>query len=145
MSGLDDLIPASREVSVGGKTIVVRVLRVRQYSVFTRQIAKPFPLIVMGEFLAAITEFPDEIMGAVCAATDLAPAFVAELDGHEFLRLADAVLELNLDFFARAVLPATTKMARTAATLMTAFSGFSPDSSVPDTATTTSLSSALPN
>lgn len=145
MMGLDDLIPATRSVSAGGKTVVVQVLRVRQYAAFTKAIEKPYPLILAGDYLAAVSECPDEVIAAVCAATDLDRAFVAELDGHAFLQLAAAVMELNLDFFARAVLPTARKTAASITAAMTGFSRFLPDSSEPDTAMPPSSSSPLRN
>lgn len=145
MSGMDDLMPQTRQVAAGGRDLAVRVLRVRQYSAFTKAVAKPWPLIVAGEYLAAVTEYPDEVIAAVCAATDLEPAFVSELDGYEFLQLAAAVLELNLDFFARAALPAARKMAKAVSAAMMASSDSLPDSLPPDTATAPLKTTVLPN
>lgn len=144
MSGLDDLIPQTRSLTVSGRDIVVQVLRVRQYPAFTRAVAKPYDLIVAGQYMAALTEYPDDTIGAIAAATDLEPAFLAELDGHEFLQLAEAVLGLNLDFFARAVFPAALKLAQTMRAAMTSFA-LSPASSSEATAMATSSSSPLPN
>lgn len=145
MSDLDDLIPQTRSVTVGGKTVVVQVLRIRQYSDFTKATAKPWALIVTGEYLAAITEFPDEVIASICAATDLDPAFVRELDGHAFLQLASAVLELNLDFFARAVFPTARNLAQVVGRAMRTSGELSPDLSAPDTGTATSSATPLPN
>lgn len=144
MSGLDDLIPASRTVTVGGRDVVVEVLRMRQIPGFTRAIAKPWPLIATGDYLAVVVEFQDEVVEAVKVVTGLETAFLQDLHPDEFMALAEAVFEVNLDFFARAVFPAAKRLGVTLRTAMLN-SASSPDSSPLDTATPTSSTSPLPN
>lgn len=144
MMGLDDLIPQTRSITAGGKTVVVQVLRVRQYPGFIRAIDKVWGLVLGGNYLGAIAHYPDDMIAAVAAATDLEAAWLAELQGLEFLRLAEAVIEINLDFFARAVFPAARKLGKTLQKAMTSLA-LSPASSSADTDTATSSSSPLPN
>ena len=137
MSGYDDLIPSSRMVRVAGCEVEVGVLRMRQLPAFSRAIARPFPLIVAGDYLAVIVEFADDVVAAVSIATGKEAKFLNDLLPHEFLELAKAVFEVNLDFFARAVLPAARDTMAAIRQAMT-HSTLPPDSSAADTATATS-------
>lgn len=141
--GLDELVPPTRTVSVGGRDVVVEVLRMRQIPSFGKAIAEPFGAIVAGEYLTVVMQWPDQVTDAVAIATGLDKAFLGNLRPDEFLNLASAVFEVNLDFFARAVLPAATAMGVTLRTAM--LSNSLPASSNSDTATTTSLTSPSPN
>ena len=135
---LEALFPEARRLTVGGRAVEISPLKMRQVPVFLRSIAKPWALVMAEEYLAAIMEFPDEIRQAVSAATDLEDAFLSDLRADEFLDLAAAVLEVNLDFFARMILPKTNALAKNIQKIgqMTTSSS-SPASSPQDTATTT--------
>jgi hypothetical protein len=134
---LDVLVPPVRQVMAGGRQIEVGVLRMRQVPGFAKAVANPWPLIVSGDYLAVIVEFTTETMQAVQIATGLEQAFLNDLRPDEFLDLASAVFEVNLDFFARAVLPAAQNLGAQMQKAMTSAS--SPASSHPGTATQTSL------
>ena len=118
MSAIDTLVPPVRRLQVGGREVVVEVLRMRQIPEFSR-------------------ECPDEVMQVITVATGLEAAFLADLRPDEFLALASAVFEVNLDFFARAVLPAARAMGAGMTKAMTSAS--LPGLSLPATATRTSL------
>lgn len=133
MSALDILVPETRRLNVGGREVDVEVLRMRQIPGFSRAIAQPWPLIVDGDYLAAVVQFAEDIMQAVHLATGQDREFLDGLRPDEFLDLATAVFEVNLDFFARAVLPAAKKMGAALNSVS------SPASSRPGTATPTSL------
>lgn len=143
MSGLDDLIPPSRHLVIGGREIEVEVLRMRQIPAFTRAVASPWPLIVSGDYLAVIVEFHDDALEAVRIATGLEAGFLDDLRPDEFLQLVSAVFEVNLDFFARAVFPAAKTLGQNLTKAMTSAS--LPDSSPPDTATPISSTSRSVN
>jgi len=154
MSDMDDLIPQTRKVKIlrldaagevaERREVVVMPLRMRQYPGFTKAIAKPYTLILQGMFLGAITEFYDDVMGAVSIATELDKDLLGELFGDGYMKLATAVLELNQDFLRAAVLPEARKAAELLERMLD-ISAPSPASSAPDTGTTTSSTSPLPN
>lgn len=137
MTALDTLVPLVRRLQVGGQEVAVEVLRMRQIPEFSRAIAAPWSAIVAGDYLTVIVEFPEDTMKAVAIATGQDGEFLADLRPDEFLALATAVFEVNLDFFARAVLPAARAMGAGMTKAMTFAS--SPGSSPPGTATRTSL------
>lgn len=135
MSGIDDLIPPTRQVCVGGRDVEVGVLRMRQLPAFSKAIADPFPLIVMGDYLAVVMQYSEQVTEALRVATGLDAKFLGDLTPNDFLKLASAVFEVNLDFFARAVLPAAKAMGQ----MMTTALSVSPPSLSPgDTAMPTS-------
>ena len=143
MIGMDDLIPPTRTVLVGGREVAVEVLRMRQLPGFGKAIAEPFPAIVAGDYLTVVLQWPDQVTEALAIATGLDKAFLGNLRPDEFLNLASAVFEVNLDFFARAVFPAATAMGMAMKKAM--LSNLPPASSSSDTATPTSSTSPLPN
>lgn len=143
MTDLDKLIPATRTVHVGGVDVVVEVLRMRQLPGFGKAIAEPLSSIVAGDYLTVVMQWPDQVSEAVAIATGLDKAFLGNLRPDEFLNLASAVFEVNLDFFARAVFPAATAMGLTIRKAMLSTS--QPGLSNSDTATPTSSTSPLPN
>lgn len=143
MTGMDDLVPPTRTVQVGGRDVVVDVLRMRQLPGFGRAIAEPLSSIVAGDYLTVVMQWPDQVTEALVIATGLDKDFLGNLRPDEFLNLASVVFEVNLDFFARAVLPAATAMGLTLRKAM--LSNLPPASSSSDTATPTSSTSPLPN
>jgi hypothetical protein len=149
MMGLDELVPPTRRVTVGGREIEVSPLRMRQVPGFAKAIAKPWTAIVMGEYLAAIMEWPREVTEAVSIATGAETEFLDNLRPDEFLVLSSAVLEVNLDFFARAVFPQATALGTTmqevVAKMQPQPSALQPSLSAMGTATTTSLATRSPN
>lgn len=143
MIGMDELIPPTRTVSVGGRDVVVEVLRMRQLPAFGKAIAEPLQSIVQGEYLVVIMQWPDQVTEALAIATGLDRVFLGNLRPDEYLHLATAVFEVNLDFFARAVLPAATAMGVTVRAAMLSTSQHVLSGLVTDTPT--SSTSPLPN
>lgn len=145
MNGLDDLIPQGRHLSVGGREVHVLPLKMRQVPGFLKAIANPWTAIVTEQYLAAVMEWPDELTEAVSIATGLEATFLQDLTPDDFLRLGTAVFEVNLDFFAKAVLPQTAAMGKAMQQAFLKPSASQPGSSKPDTATRTSSTTPLPN
>jgi hypothetical protein len=137
MTALDILVPPARRVTVGGREIDIEPLRMRHLPAFARAVAAPWPLIVAGEYLAVVVEHAESAYAAIGIASQTDRAFLEDLRPDEFLSLAAAVFEVNMDFFARAVLPAAAALGQGLTKTMTSAS--SPDSSLPGTATRTSL------
>lgn len=138
ITGLDAFVPQVRQVGA----VEVRPLRLRQLPAFSRAVAPVLPFLLAGQIVAAITEDLDALLLAVSVATDIPLADLPD-DPAEFVALASAVVEVNVDFFTRRLLPAD----RAAGAAIRAMMGAtSPDgaSSLPgsasgDTGSTTSL------
>lgn len=105
--GLEAFIPTPREVTVGGRSLSILPLRMGRVPAFARAIAPALPLLTEGKLDAAIVKHSGAIREAVVIGieTEAAGKFVDELWPHEFMHLAEVVFEVNVDFFARHVLP----------------------------------------
>lgn len=108
MDPKDDLatfFPEPRTEVIAGKTLTIPSLKVRQLAPFGKA-ADPFmPLVLTGDYLAAVTHHTDAVCEAVSIATGADKAWLGDLDPDEMLRLMAAVFEVNLDFFAQRLLP----------------------------------------
>jgi len=140
MDDLDIFDPEPVNVTVGGATFPILPLKVRQLAAFTRAINPVLPLILAQDFRAATMTHCDDMQAAMVIATGRGAEEIGELYPDGFLRLVRAVMEVNLDFFARRVLPAWTGANAALAEQMTAAAGAtsSRGSSGADTATPTS-------
>lgn len=112
-----DLAPIPRKLTVAGRHFDLLPIRIRQITAFGRAIApmmavrapkdwRPVDLVV-----ALATQYPAELREAVAIGANVDPEWLDELFLPDFLRLAAAVFEVNVDFFARAVLPTVTELA----------------------------------
>ncbi|MDT8856429.1 hypothetical protein RNZ50_15655 [Paracoccaceae bacterium Fryx2] len=138
---LEVFAPIPREVAVAGRTITVLPLKMRQLPGFARA-AEPFmALIVTSDYMGAITAHGPSVCEAVAIATGTDRDWLDELYPDDMVRLAAAVFEVNLDFFAHRLLPVTREMGAGMAARMLEWSGAppSPDSSAADTASPNAL------
>lgn len=104
-TGLADFVPLERRVSLRAGALTVRPLTLRQLPGFARAVQPVLPWLLAGQIVAALTEDGDAVIAAIAAATGLAPQDMPE-DPAEFVALAGAVIEVNVDFFTRRLLPA---------------------------------------
>lgn len=100
LTGLEAFVPLVRQV--GG--VAVRPLTLRQLPAFSRAVGPVLPFLLAGRIVAAITEDLDALLAAVSAATGVPVADLPE-DPAAFVALASAVVEVNVDFFTRCLLP----------------------------------------
>jgi len=120
--GVDDLqqvIPETREVTVGGETVQVGALKMRQLSRVARH-ASGLVKFFKGEgidFEGLLTEGAEDLIAALAAATDKPIEWIGELNLDETVRLTRTVVEVNADFFAQTVLPEIEETAEMAARL----------------------------
>lgn len=111
MNELEAVVPPTRALTLGGTSVtigpvtlgrlpgVVGALRPVAAQIAGFDAAAPDALI------NALIEHPTVLCDALIAATGLSADLVEGLDLAEGVDLASAVIELNLDFFARAVAP----------------------------------------
>ena len=107
MDDLRQVIPETVEVTVGGETLVIGPIKMRQLSKVTRH-GRGLVAFFKGneiDFEGLLTEGAEELIEALAAATDKPLEWVGELNVDETMRLTLAVVEVNADFFARTVLP----------------------------------------
>ena len=102
---LATFFPEPRTETIAGVTLTIPNLKVRQLAPFGKA-ADPFmPLILTGDYLAAVTHHTDAVCAAVSMVTGAEPEWLGNLDPDEMMQLVAAVFEVNLDFFAQRLLP----------------------------------------
>lgn len=101
MEGLAAFVPQVRQVG----SVTVRPLTLRQLPAFSRAVTPILPWLLAGQIVAAITEDLDALLATISVATGIPVADLPE-DAAEFVDLASAVVEVNVDFFTRRLLPA---------------------------------------
>ncbi len=104
--GLDTYIPEVRHPLIGGKSVTVAPLRVRQIPPFLRAAGPALSGLFAGDLAGALATHGEALIEAVAVATGEPAEWLGELEADEFLRLAVEVVEVNADFFVRRVSPA---------------------------------------
>lgn len=138
----DDLgtfAPVPRRITVADQDFEVLPLRLRQLPAFTKAVEPALPALLSGDFQTAIHRHQDGMVEAVAVATGADRDWLGELYPDDFIRLARVVLEVNVDFFGRRVMPELSAAAEGLSKVMAAFRGAasSPGSADADTDSTT--------
>jgi hypothetical protein len=105
MADLAVLFPEPRIVGLRGGEVSVLPLTMGQIPEFSRAINPAMVMILSGAWQAAIEDHGEAMQRAVAVATRQDAAAIAAMYPDDFLRLADAVLEVNLNFFGQWVMP----------------------------------------
>lgn len=105
MEDLATFIPEPRRITVAGQEFAILPLKMRQLTAFAKAVTPLMPLLMELRYADIVVNHPDEARAAVAVATGASPEFLDDLYPDDFMALAGAVFEVNLDFFARRVLP----------------------------------------
>lgn len=107
MNELEALIPQAVELVIDGEPLAIRPLKVGQLPAFLRAISPVMQQITSTEidWLALFGERGDDLLSAIAIAIGKPRAWVDELAADEAILLAAKVIEVNADFFNRAVIP----------------------------------------
>jgi len=132
---LETYIPVPHAIVVGGKTLAITPLKVRQIPAFVRAIAPAANLLTSGRIAEAVALHGEGIATSMTVACDESEEFIGELLGDEFLSLVSAVMEVNGDFFARRVVPQITAIQEKAERAAMAMNGATSLPCSSDTAT----------
>ncbi|MGH8573011.1 MAG: DUF6631 family protein [Gammaproteobacteria bacterium] len=137
-AAFDALPPVPTSIEIGGEPIEISPLRIGELPAFARAI-RPFAERLAGEvhWDVLIADHGEAVLQALAVAARRPCSWVEGLAIDDAMHLADALLEVNADFFVRAVTPACTRMAQNLASRMAGL-GLSSGSSEPATATPTS-------
>lgn len=113
---LEQLYPAHVGVPIPGqKPVVVLPLNVRQVAKVGKALRRIMDDDRSGDMdvLQLLTEFPDEVITIIAAAVDRDVAWFEELRADTALKVAVAVFEVNVPFFAVEVGPLIAKLTST--------------------------------
>ena len=99
-------------IEIGGEPIEISPLRIGELPAFTRAI-RPFAEQLAGEvdWPVLIVDHGEAVLQALAVASRRPYSWIEGLPLDDAIRLADALLEVNADFFVRRVVPACTRMA----------------------------------
>lgn len=111
MDDLQQMIPETVEVTVGGETLAIGPIKLRQLSKVVRHVGGIVQFFKHEEidFDGLLAGGSEDLAAALSAATDKPVDWIGELNLDEVVRLTRAVVEVNADFFARTVLPEVEK------------------------------------
>lgn len=110
---LETFAPVPRQLTVAGRDFALVPLRMRQLPAFHKAVAPVVPLILEADYLRAATEHHAGMIEALTIATGADADWLGDLFPDQFLALMVTVIEVNLDFFARRLLPQVRQAAET--------------------------------
>lgn len=115
MSNAQDLhvlCPEPRRVDAGGRTIEVTPIRVRELAAFARAVEPLAAAMAEGlDLPRLLADHTGAVIEAVAVGARVDAAWIEELGLDELIDLAEAVVEVNVDFFARSLAPRLTRVA----------------------------------
>lgn len=106
------LPPVPTAIVIGGETLDITPIKVGELPAFAR-IVQPVAahLSASPDWLVLMAEHGDAVIDAVSIAARRPREWVAGLELDEAVRLAQAVFEVNADFFIRRLMPVITEAA----------------------------------
>lgn len=125
------LVPPEIRVCVGGQERILTPVTALELPALLRACAPIFSQLAEGDYLAALVVDADAALQTLSVAARMPREEVDTLQMDVLIELAGAVVEVNVDFFVRAVMPAMGR-ARDRATRALAGSTSSPNSSAQD-------------
>ncbi|MGV8987815.1 MAG: DUF6631 family protein [Cypionkella sp.] len=105
MSGLDDITPKLKQLTVAGRDFVLSPVRMGQLSAFSDAVMPIVPMVLAGRILEAATQHYEAMKAALVIAVKADPEWLDGLMPDDFLKLVAAVVEVNGDFFVRRLTP----------------------------------------
>ena len=106
------LPPVPVTLVVGGERLELTPLKVGDVPVFARAVQPvAASLSASPDWLALLAEHGEAVIDAVAIASRRPPEWVTNLALDDAVRLAEAVFEVNADFFIQRVLPSLTEAA----------------------------------
>jgi hypothetical protein len=105
--GLGAFVPETIRVDLRDRVVDIKPLTVGQLPAFSRAVTPILPALLSGQIMPALMAEPEALVSAVAVSTGLDPSDLRAMDPVDFVALAQAVIEVNVDFFARRLLPAT--------------------------------------
>lgn len=103
---LEAISPKTIPVTLASGDVLVLPIKVKQLPAFTKAIVPLIANLVAGDSpLLMIADRAEDVIAAVAVGTGMDVDAINALDVDDLVKLASAVIEVNLDFFMRKVLP----------------------------------------
>ena len=105
METLEKIVPVPATITVAGESLTISPIKTRELPRMLKAVKPIAAEIQAGDMVGAFMANADCLVEAVAIGARKPRAWVDELDLDDLVMLASAVLEVNGDFFVRAVLP----------------------------------------
>ncbi|MDP2786256.1 MAG: hypothetical protein Q8O38_16935 [Sulfurimicrobium sp.] len=118
MTELETLFPQPIEIIVAGKSLSILPIKVGKLPAFIRAVAPFFAVFKQGgevDFIVLLADHGDSVLDACAIGSGTDRAFIDDLDPAQLVNIAQLVVEVNMDFFTRRLVPVITAAARVAA------------------------------
>lgn len=103
------LEPMQRNVTVSGESLVITPVTIGQYPAFARAVRPLVPAFAGKgdeiDVLELLAEQGDQVLDVVCVAIGREREWVGKMQPDAFIEVAQAVIEVNLNFFVQRLLP----------------------------------------
>lgn len=109
METLEKIAPVPVTITVAGECLTISPIKTRELPRMLKAVKPIAAEIQSGDVPGALLANADCLVEAVAIGARKSRAWVDELDLDDLVMLASAVLEVNGDFFVRAVLPGATE------------------------------------
>lgn len=105
---LDIIDPQPESLTIDGEEMELRPLTVGRLPAFTRAIRPMMPFFQDGEFdvVDLLADHGEDLIAAVAIASGRPSPWIEALDPINFVELATAAIQVNMDFFNRRLVPA---------------------------------------
>lgn len=113
MDDIETMIPQPMEVEIRGEAVSISPLKVRQLPGVLRRLRGLWRHFEgeSPDVMEMLAESSDDLIDAVSVAVEKPRQWIEDLQLNEMIQLVSAVIEVNADFFSRAVLPEIRKAA----------------------------------
>lgn len=114
MNDLETLIPQPVELEIAGEKLAILPLKFGKLPAMARACSPFFDVFVAGQkinWLSLVAEHGANVFSALSVAIGRPVEWVEDLSAPDAILLAQAVIEVNADFFIQSVLPALTAAA----------------------------------
>lgn len=108
---IEKVLPRAVAVQLGDRTVSVSPIKFGQLPAVVRASAPILPHLQAGDYVGAITADPDAFLASLAALSGIPREDIDALELDQVLDLAGACVEVNLDFFFRAVAPRLEELA----------------------------------
>ena len=109
MNTLEKIVPTPIRIDIADERLSLTPIKTRELPAMMRAIAPILAEIQSGDILGALAKNADSMVDAVSIGSRKPREWVDKLYLDDLVAVAGAVLEVNADFFVRAVLPGLTK------------------------------------
>jgi len=109
MDTLEKIAPVPITITVAGESLTISPIKTRELPRMLKAVKPIAAEIQAGDIAGALLANADCLVEAVAIGARKPRAWVDELELDDLVQLASAVLEVNGDFFVRAVLPGATE------------------------------------